>query len=64
MLDDLEKLIYMRIFDCDDTDTCSLLMEHYKVSDVVIIETAGEIAKTILGKYQLLEKENHEPIPV
>ena len=56
-LDDLAKLITMRIFDCADTDTCSLLMDHYKVSDIVIIETADEIAKAILGKFSITRKE-------
>ena len=52
-IDDLSKLIAMRIFDCNDTDTCALLMDHYKVPDIVILETATEIAKTILWKYSI-----------
>lgn len=52
-IDDLSNLISMRIFDCDDTDTCGLLRDHYNVSDIVILETATEVAKTILWKYDI-----------
>jgi hypothetical protein len=55
-VDDLSNLISLRIFDCADTDTCSVLMKHYGVSDIVILETATELAKTILGKYSITPK--------
>lgn len=55
-LDDLENLLIMRIFDCHETDTCSLLKEHYGVSDIVIMETANELAKAILWRYSIQPK--------
>lgn len=58
-VDDLSTLIGTRILDCADTDTCGLLRDHYNVSDIVILETATEVAKTILWKYTITPKANH-----